>query len=181
MKSATIEVLSQDVLATWIDRVVMLDGLMTSTMGADFSEIAWDAGNFWYDLHGKWELSRLAISGSTLLGYWISSSTIPGNCHTHRVAVHPEHWGEGIASRMFGSIWATIETAGLGIDNMTLEVGHGNHSARKFYERLGFSCLFSDDIREYLHGRGRTAIVRRDHIEEADGSRFYIMRYLRAQ
>jgi ribosomal protein S18 acetylase RimI-like enzyme len=90
-----IVVMSRHVLEVYIRKVVELDALMLSTLGRDYSETGWTEENFRYDLPFKWELSRLAVNGERMAGFWIASASVPGNCHTHRVAVHPAYQGQG--------------------------------------------------------------------------------------
>jgi ribosomal protein S18 acetylase RimI-like enzyme len=172
-----ITVMSRDVLESSIQQAVALDELMMLQLGRDFSESAWTEESFRHDLPYKWQLSRFAMFGERLAGYWIASSTVPGNCHTHRVAVRPEYAGQGIGRMMFRTIEEDISSSGFAVDNMTLEVGHSNLAAQAFYRKLGFQQLRESAISDYLRARKRKATVRGDHLEEADGSCFSVLEY----
>jgi ribosomal-protein-alanine N-acetyltransferase len=170
-----IVVMSRHVLEVYIRKVVELDALMLSTLGRDYSETGWTEENFRYDLPFKWELSRLAVNGERMAGFWIASASVPGNCHTHRVAVHPAYQGQGIGRAMFEALARDARAHGPGVETMTLEVGYGNCAAKAFYRELGFESLQRDAIRAYLRARGRAATVLDDCLEEADLSRFSVL------
>ena len=62
--------------------------------------------------------------------------TIPGRCHLSMVFVLPQHWGEGIGSRL---VDAAVETAqGLGYDTVQLYTHEDNLRAQRLYAGKGF-------------------------------------------
>lgn len=54
----------------------------------------------------------------------------------HELVVHPDFWGQGIASRLLKAGLAHIRDRGLG--KAGLWVGEHNHRAMRFYQRYGF-------------------------------------------
>lgn len=54
------------------------------------------------------------------------------------VAVHPDHQGRGVGSRLFESLIAWARSAEPEIVRIELAAGAGNPGAVRLYERLGF-------------------------------------------
>jgi putative acetyltransferase len=60
---------------------------------------------------------------------------VPQKSHLEQIAVHPRHFGSGLASRLLG------EAKSLCPGGLTLDVNADNPRALRFYEREGFARI----------------------------------------
>ncbi len=166
--------LTKEVLYNNLSEIVELDKYLMKIMSTMYSDIGWSEENFLLDLKGKWKYSKIALDEENLIGFWIVSTTIPYNIHTHRVGIKPNYQGKGIGKVMFKAVIEGISESSDPIDNMTLEVNKQNENAINFYEKLGFIKMKEKEIRNYLLSRGRQALIFDDFIRENNGTEFYV-------
>jgi len=101
--------------------------------------------------------SVLAFDGDTPVGLvnaieGFSTFACRPLVNVHDVVVVPSHRGRGIAVQMFAEVERTARQRGA--CKLTLEVLHGNASARSLYQRLGFTAYQLDPTMghaQFLH------------------------------
>ena len=91
--------------------------------------------------------SVLAFDGATPVGLvnaieGFSTFACRPLVNVHDVVVAASHRGHGIAARLFAEVEAVARERGA--CKLTLEVLHGNASARALYQRLGFAAYQLD-------------------------------------
>lgn len=85
--------------------------------------------------HSQAILATVAEDGGSLVGYQLSTGN-PLGAHLARLAVRPDHQGQGIGSALIGGL---IEhTRRRGKSRITLNTQGDNHSSQSLYERIGF-------------------------------------------
>lgn len=98
---------------------------------AYYDDSAWQEEQFSKELPGKRTLSRVASVNEQLVGFLVASRR-PNGVHVHRLAVHPDHQGRGVASALLAHLLADA----VGI--VTINCDPRNASALGLYERAGF-------------------------------------------
>lgn len=131
MTQTRFEALSREAVASLLGELIALDRVIEADR--------WGAEEFRAELPGKFRYSQVALGpGGEPIGFVIASRK--GNrVHIHRLAVGEAHQGAGIGQRLVAAAAASALNDGLAM--MTLKVSWANESARRFYERLGFSVL----------------------------------------
>ena len=165
--------LTKEITQKYLSQIVKLDSRLIEKMGTLYSNIPWNEENFLLDLKGKWDYSKIVFKKENVIVFWVVSTIIPRNSHTHRVAIEPSCQGKGIGKIMFNSVIKDIIKVTT-IDNMTLEVNTQNKNAIKFYENLGFIRMKKLQIKNYLLKKEREALIFNDFLREKDQSEFYI-------
>jgi GNAT superfamily N-acetyltransferase len=121
-----------------------LDADLRAELGAIYSDESWTEREFLAERPAKWLLSRLAIHGEELCGFWIAS-IVGVQAHTHRVGVSAQWRGRGVMNALAEEVHRAAHIAGA--LRMTLYLNPENHVAREAYRRLGYrACI--------LEGRG---------------------------
>lgn len=166
--------LTREIMEETVDQLVMLDRECIRDMGERFCTFPWERENFLRDLKGKWILSQAAFDKDDILaGAWVASSTVPLVCHTHRVVVFDRFRGQGVADKLFQACKGKARE--IGMRKMTVEAGCMNEGALRFYKKEGFSLLDPEQIAGYLKDRNRAAVIMSDHLQEEDGSRYFVL------
>jgi len=165
--------LTKEIMKQYLPQIVELDRSLIEKMGELYSNISWDEENFLLDLKGKWNYSKIVFKKENLIGFWVVSTIIPRNIHTHRVAIEPTYQGKGIGKIMFHAIIDDVLKRDK-IDYMTLEVNTQNINAVNFYEKLGFIRMKKPQINNYLLKKERQALIFNDFLREKDQSEFYV-------
>lgn len=140
-----------------------------------YSEEVWNENNFLYELPGKWDYSRLALTlDNKLCGFWISSinSSPYVGIYTHRVAVKKEYRGYGIAKRMFLDILSNVKQSKF--NRMTLSVSVLNDYAISFYKSIGFVKLSGYELIKFVKHKGLYVDIINDFIQEENGHKKFI-------
>lgn len=126
-----------------------LNGLLIDAMTvADLSEVLaietasfatpWSEALFYNEIFKANAVARVSKINRKVVGY-ICANIIIDEGHILTLAVHPEHRGLGIASRMIQEVLEVMR-----FDNcrsVFLEVRISNEEARKMYEKFGFGLL----------------------------------------
>ena len=97
--------------------------------------IPWSRESFWKEAANENTVYLLALDGERVIGYagcWISFE----ECQITNVAILPEYRGQGIGTKLFGTIIDVVKAKG--VTAMTLEVRPSNAPARALYARYGF-------------------------------------------
>jgi [ribosomal protein S18]-alanine N-acetyltransferase len=126
-----------------------LNGLLIDDMAvADVPEILaietasfttpWSEILFHNEIYKTISVSRVAKINGKVVGY-LCANVIIDEGHILNLAVHPEHRGLGIASRMIQEILEIMRV--VNCRSVFLEVRASNEEARKMYEKFGFSLL----------------------------------------
>lgn len=98
----------------------------------------WTRGNFIDSLsaaHWAWKGSA-AEDG--LLAYWLALPVLD-ELHLLNLAVHPDHWGRGLATQALAHLMA--QSAQHGVRDVWLEVRESNERAQALYLRMGFHTV----------------------------------------
>lgn len=97
---------------------------------------------------------HVALKNRTVMGY-CGLMTVFEEGHITNVAVDPNHWGEGIATRLLLNSFDVAR--GLGIRDVTLEVRTQNKRALQLYMSFGFEPV---GVRKgYYQDSGDDAII----------------------
>lgn len=86
--------------------------------------------------------------------------TVPGLCHISMVAVHPEHWRQGVGGQLVQALLR--HGRDLGYDRFQLYTQADNAPARRLYEGMSFTSTDrtatsaeGDSLVQYVWGEGR--------------------------
>jgi ribosomal-protein-alanine N-acetyltransferase len=101
-------------------------------------EIPWSEILFHNEIFKAIAVSRVARINGKVAGY-LCANIIIDEGHILNLAVHPEHRGAGIASRLLQHMIAEMRDRGC--RSIFLEVRISNRNALKMYEKLGFTLL----------------------------------------
>lgn len=172
-KDVGVITLTKGIMRQYLQQIVELDKNLILKMGELYSNMPWNEENFLLDLKGKWNYSKIVFRKENLIGFWVVSTIIPRNIHTHRVAIEPTYQGKGIGKIMFHAVIDDVLKRDK-IDYMTLEVNTQNINAINFYENLGFIRMKRLQIKNYLLKKEREALIFNDFLREKDQSEFYI-------
>lgn len=94
----------------------------------------WTHGNFVDSLTGgHW--AWLGHQGGALRAYWLAMPVLD-EMHLLNLAVHPDHWGQGLGFQALAHLEATAQSHG--IKDIWLEVRASNRRAHLLYQRAGF-------------------------------------------
>lgn len=148
---------------------------MQKELGEVYSEEIWNGNNFLYELPGKWDYSRLALTADDkICGFWIASvnSNSSVGVYTHRVAVKKEHRRYGIAKQMFLDIFNDVKQNKF--KRMTLSVSVLNNHAISFYKSVGFFQLSGDELAEFVKYKGLIVDIMNDYIQEKNGHKKFV-------
>lgn len=157
-----------------LEPLVALDRRVFAEFGLDYASEPWSLANFEYPLPNKPSLSFVFIHEDCLVGFWVASERVPGEAHTHRVAVDSA-WRKGhITRHLFAAFWRTVVTLPH-IVNMTVEMGSANERARRFYQTLGYQPVGSAETRDYLLARKRDDRTEGEEIVDVNGARSIVM------
>jgi ribosomal-protein-alanine N-acetyltransferase len=94
----------------------------------------WTRGNFIDSLaskHWAWKGS----AGGELRAYWLAMPVLD-EVHLLNLAVHPDHWGQGLARDAMAHLLDSARQQGFA--DVYLEVRASNHRAQHLYARSGF-------------------------------------------
>lgn len=95
----------------------------------------WSRGNFIDSLSAAhWAWKGQGADG--LLVYWLALPVLD-ELHLLNLAVHPEHWGQGLASQAIAHLRG--QSLGHGLQEVWLEVRESNQRAQQLYLRSGFA------------------------------------------
>lgn len=122
--------------------LALLDGKLVEKYGHSFSDEAWNADNFTYELPGKYALSRVLYLNDQLVGYCIASEK-SGGIYIHRFAV--AQVAQGLAGKFFKKVMQGFDRP------VYLMVNTQNRVAIAFYKGFGFETVDnSDTIRRFI-------------------------------
>lgn len=96
-----------------------------------YDDAPWQLENFSRPLPGKRELSLVAMASGRPVGFLVASRQETG-VHVHRLAVDPDHRGQGIASMLLARLLAQA------VGVITVNCDPHNQPARSLYARAGF-------------------------------------------
>lgn len=102
----------------------------------------WTAENLLDERCRKWELSLIALCDDAPVGYAIISAPDEHHHHLHRIAVRPGARRAGVGQTLLKD---ALSRAQLEHVALTLKVLATNVEAIRFYERLNFQTLSSDE------------------------------------
>lgn len=94
----------------------------------------WSRGNFIDSLsaaHWAWK----GVGADGLLVYWLALPILD-ELHLLNLAVHPQHWGRGLASQAI--VHLQTQATQQGLHEVWLEVRESNLRAQQLYQRAGF-------------------------------------------
>lgn len=94
----------------------------------------WGLQEFRLELPGKWDCSRLALTGEGAAAGYAIASLKPEGIHLHRLVVGRPHRKQGLGARLLRSIASARPEAG----RVTLKVHPENEAAIRLYSNLGF-------------------------------------------
>ena len=126
-----------------------LNGLLIDDMKvADLPEILaietasfrtpWSETLFYNEIFKTISVARVAKINGKIVGH-LCANVIIDEGHILNLAVHPEHRGLGIASRMIQEMLEIMRV--VNCRSVFLEVRVSNEEARKMYEKFGFGLL----------------------------------------
>lgn len=96
-----------------------------------YDDEPWRLENFTRDLPGKLELSQVALAHGRPVGFLVASRRRAG-VHVHRLAVDPDHWGDGVAAMLLARLLARS------VGVVTVICDPRNEPARRLYAKAGF-------------------------------------------
>lgn len=105
----------------------------------------WNKINFQSNLPYKWDLSKLLVLGSTILGYAIISEKTSVCAHLHRIVILKEYQCKGYGSYFIDDIILNLQKK---YKFCTLKVC--NKRTQTFYEKKGFHPIFSSAGIDYM-------------------------------
>jgi ribosomal-protein-alanine N-acetyltransferase len=103
-----------------------------------FGAERWSAGMFWSELAADDRWYRVALDGEDLLGY-AGLCVYPDASWVQNIAVRRASQGRGIGAALLDELLA--EAARRGAPVVALEVAADNATARRLYERRGFTLV----------------------------------------
>jgi len=136
-EAATLVQLTREVLAGHLPALVAVDDEVRAELGASYSRERWGGEEFEKDLPGKWDLSVLALGGSSEVCAFLVASEKPGaTLYVHRFAVKPACRGRALGFTLIRA----LAQAGVArnLVRMALVANRGNSAALGFYRSLGF-------------------------------------------
>jgi ribosomal-protein-alanine N-acetyltransferase len=98
----------------------------------------WNLSSFEYEVGNRDAVLKVAELNGTLIGY-VCIRFFLDITHVMDIAVIQEHRQQGIGSMMFLEALREIRNAKPETEHITLEVRESNTSAKKLYEKFGFS------------------------------------------
>lgn len=104
-------------------------------LSSDQEWMSWGKSSYTLNMPRKWEFSRLAYSGESLVGYCLCSVR-GGLLWVHRLVVEGASRGRGIGAAIVREMLTLVESAGL--LGIMLKTPTGNQRALKFYADVGF-------------------------------------------
>ena len=130
-----------------------MDDLIQLHAGYEKEEVLTDSSDF-NPVISRFHTERIiaqeqvlvAEIGGRLVGKINTNARAFTRCQIGGVYVHPDYRGRGIAQRMSGEFTASLAAQGLGV---SLFVRKTNDSARRVYERIGFSQAGSYRVSYY--------------------------------
>jgi ribosomal protein S18 acetylase RimI-like enzyme len=120
-------------------QLVALDRRLVAEQGRHYSAEPWTNESFRAERPLKFELSLLGFWGCDLGGFAIASRAEEANVHIHRFGVDPAARGSGLAAALAEGLHSRARAAGA--ERITLYVSQGNDTARRFYERVGYTPM----------------------------------------
>lgn len=97
----------------------------------------WTRGNFIDSLasnHWSWK----GVADGMVRAYWLAMPVLD-ELHLLNLAVHPAHWGQGLARQALAHLLDRARQQGLA--DVYLEVRAGNQRAQTLYARCGFRAV----------------------------------------
>jgi [ribosomal protein S18]-alanine N-acetyltransferase len=114
----------------------------------------WSENAYQSELKNSVAFYLVARCDGVLVGFggaWL----VMDEAHVTTLGVHPEYRGRGIGERLFVAILA--EAIRRGVQRASLEVRESNESARRLYEKYGFTPVARR--RGYYSDNGEDAVV----------------------
>jgi GNAT superfamily N-acetyltransferase len=123
------------------ETLAALDAELREELGDVYSDEPWTVHEFLAERPGKWQLSRLVVTGGRPCGFWIASMA-DADAHTHRVGISGPWRGRGLGAALAEHVHRAGHLAGA--RRMTMYVSPDNHVARAAYACLGYRpCTLS--------------------------------------
>ncbi len=116
--------------------------------------IPWSRESFWKEAANEQTFYLLALQDGRVIGYagtWL----VAGEAQVTNVAVHPEHRGKGVATKLMERLICEVKQRGA--TAMTLEVRPSNKPALALYEKFGLKSV--GRRKGYYQDNGEDAII----------------------
>lgn len=131
--ACTIDPLTRELARERLDDLMAIDALV---IGEPWNSVQW-----LHDLPGKWELSRVAMSGTVIAGFLVASRK--GDAiHCHRIAVAADVNRRGVGTALMKNVAA--HGIAHGATTFTVKAHQTNARSLSFLQHTGFAIVGRD-------------------------------------
>lgn len=116
-------------------------------------EAAWGDPEFDSPVPGKFAVSVVACTETTVAGFAVASRSDDESVHIHRIAVAPAFRNARIGRQLVNSV--EDRAVEVGVSRVTLEFA-ASLGIGGFYDSLGYLRASAPDVHEYLKRKGKT-------------------------
>lgn len=159
----------------YLPDLLEVESLVHRKRGERYSTELWGESQFLADLPGKFELSYGVLKGDKLIAFLICSSSKPGICHVHRVALHPKHPGDNTGTKlMFRSYleWLNLPQ----YHTITAIIRADHKLSLPFVKRIGAQVADKEYMTRFFEETGKTDVrIYNQSFEDEYGIRYVLI------
>jgi ribosomal protein S18 acetylase RimI-like enzyme len=164
----------------YLPDLLEIEHLVYLKRGHRYSTEEWGENQFLIELPGKFDLSFGVIWNSKLVAFMISSSSIPGMSHVHRVAVHPKYPGDNTGTKLM--LRAFLEWQNMPEYQTFTGIIRADHKLSvPFAKRIGAQIADKSFMTSLFERIGRTNVHIFDNYFEDEYGIRYVLVYMQKE